>query len=336
MDGAWITPAWYVACASEELGAGPLACTLLDTPVVLFRDAAGRAGALLDRCAHRNVPLSLGRTFGGGLQCSYHGWRYDPEGNCVAVPGLCGETAKQSRVVPAFAVREEDGFVWVFGKPGETPAAGPFKPPALGDGYTVVRRKVEMEGPLQAVLENVLDVPHTAFLHRGLFLGNGERHRITARLSRLPQGIQAEYLGEPRPGGLAAKILSPSGGIVTHFDRFLLPSIAQVEYRLGGDAHFVSTSICTPIGPGRTRLDAIFAFRTRLPGWLVRPFLDPVATRIFEQDAAIVKAQAEAVRRFGGERFTSTAVDVLGLQIARLLRGAEPDPDWSREIEMEV
>jgi phenylpropionate dioxygenase-like ring-hydroxylating dioxygenase large terminal subunit len=336
MEGAWITPAWYVACASEELEAGPIGRTLLDTPIVLFRDAAGRAGALLDRCAHRNVPLSLGRAVEGGLQCSYHGWRYDSEGNCVAVPGLCGPAAKQSRVVPSFSVQEEEGFVWVFGKPGETPATGPFKLPALGDGYTVVRRRVEMEGPLQAVLENVLDVPHTAFLHRGLFRGNGERHRINARLSRLPQGIQAEYLGEPRPGGLAAKILSPSGGIVSHFDRFILPSIAQVEYRLGEDAHFVSTSICTPVGPTRTRLNAIFAFRARLPGWIVRPFLDPVATRIFEQDAAIVKAQAEAVRRFGGERYTSTAVDVLGLQIARLLKGAEPDPDWSRDIEMEV
>ena len=89
--------------------------------------ASGRAGALLDRCAHRNVPLSLGRTVEGRLQCAYHGWRYDPEGNCVAVPGLCGEAMKQSRVVPAFAVREADGFVWVFGKPGETPATSPFQ-----------------------------------------------------------------------------------------------------------------------------------------------------------------------------------------------------------------
>ncbi len=336
MEGAWLARAWYVACTSEELGAGPLPRTLLGTPIVLFRDGEGRAAALLDRCAHRNVPLSLGRAVEGGLRCGYHGWRYDGEGNCTAVPGLSGEAAKRSRAVPAFAAREQDGFVWVFASPGETPSTEPFRLPAFGDGYTVARRTVEMEGSLLAVLENALDVPHTAFLHKGLFRGKGERHRIRVRASRLPEGIQAEYVGEPRPEGLGARILSPAGGIVTHFDRFLLPSIAQVEYRMGEASHFVNTGICTPVEPARTRIYAVLAFRTRLPGWLVKLFLTPVATRIFEQDAAIVKAQADQARRFGGEDHASTAIDVLGLQIARLLRGAEPEADWSREIEMEV
>jgi phenylpropionate dioxygenase-like ring-hydroxylating dioxygenase large terminal subunit len=336
MEGAWLPRAWYVACTSEELGAGPLARTLLGMPVVLFRDGSGKAGALLDRCAHRNVPLSLGRAVDGALQCCYHGWRYDGEGNCTAIPGLLGDAGRRSRAVPAFSTREEDGFVWVFASPGETPSAGPFRLPAFGEGYTVARRTVEMEGTLLAVIENALDVPHTAFLHKGLFRGKGERHRIRVRALRLPDGIQAEYVGEPRPEGLGARILSPSGGIVTHFDRFILPSIVQVEYRMGEASHFVNTGICTPVEPARTRIYAVLAFRTRLPGWLVKLFLAPVATRIFEQDARIVRVQAEAARRWGGEQYSSTAIDVLGLQIARLLRGAEPEADWSREIEMEV
>ena len=139
----------------------------------------------------------------------------------------------------------------------------------------------------------------------------------------------------------AAKILSPSGGVVTHFDRFLLPSIAQVEYLLGSEARFLVNSICTPVEESRTRLTAIIRFRTRLPGWLVKLLLNPVATRIFEQDAGILKAQGAALKRWGGEHYASTAIDVLGLQIARLLKsaaaGTDPGPDdWSREIELEV
>ena len=82
----------------------------------------------------------------------------------------------------------------------------------------------------------------------------------------------------------------------------------------------------------------MISFRTRFPGWLVKLLLNPVATRIFKQDAFILKAQGENLRRFGGEHYASTAIDVLGLQIARLLRGAEPEPseDWTREIELEV
>jgi len=335
-----LTRAWYVACASAEFEDGPVARTILGTPIVLFRGAGGAPAALLDRCAHRNIALSLGKVVDRRLECAYHGWQYAEDGKCVKVPGLCGEAEKPARAVPRFAALEQDGFVWVFATPDAEPQGRPFAVPALGEGAVEVRRVVEVESPLHAALENALDVPHTAVLHRGLFRGERAPCRIKARVSRTPEGVQAEYLGEQRPGGWAAKILSPSGGVVTHFDRFILPSIAQVEYRLGTEAHFLVTSICTPVEDFRTRLHAVISFRTRLPGWLVKLVLNPVAMKIFRQDASILKAQGEALRRWGGAHYTSTAIDVLGLQIARLLRraetGEEPGEEWSREIELEV
>jgi chlorophyllide a oxygenase len=39
---------------------------------VLFRDAAGRPACVLDECAHRACPLSLGRVVDGCLECPYH------------------------------------------------------------------------------------------------------------------------------------------------------------------------------------------------------------------------------------------------------------------------
>ncbi|MGH7289247.1 MAG: Rieske 2Fe-2S domain-containing protein, partial [Myxococcota bacterium] len=70
---ARVLDGWYVACRSEELDAAPLARTVLGTPLVLFRGAEGRPGALLDRCPHRNFPLSQGRSLASGLlQCGYH------------------------------------------------------------------------------------------------------------------------------------------------------------------------------------------------------------------------------------------------------------------------
>jgi phenylpropionate dioxygenase-like ring-hydroxylating dioxygenase large terminal subunit len=338
-----VTRAWYPACASAELGRGPIARTLLGVPIVLFRTPDRKPAALLDRCAHRNVPLSLGRLRDDRIECAYHGWQYTAAGRCAKVPGLCGEAAREPRAVPAFAVRERDGLVWVYATPDVEPPGEPFAIPPLGEGATEVRRIVDVEAPLHATLENALDVPHTAVLHRGLFRGDRPPVRITARVSRTPEGLQAEYVGEPRPEGWAAKILSPSGGVVVHFDRFILPSIAQVEYRLGEEAHFRVDSICSPVDDAHTRIFAVIGFRTRLPGWLVKPLLAPVATRIFRQDAFILKAQADSIRRFGREQYASTAIDVLGLQILRLLRRAESgDPaedrpeEWTREIELEV
>ncbi|HEY1375095.1 MAG TPA: aromatic ring-hydroxylating dioxygenase subunit alpha [Candidatus Binatia bacterium] len=337
---ARVARAWYVACASRDLREKPLARTILGIPIVLFRAAGGTPAVLLDRCAHRNAPLSLGRTIGGELQCAYHGWRYDGAGACVDVPGLIGEAERTPRSVPRFAARERDGYVWVYAEANAEPAGEPFRLSPVTDGYTEVRRSVEVESTLHGALENALDVPHTAFLHKGLFRGAGAKKRIRVRVARTGDRVEAEYIGEPRPEGIAGKMLSPSGGVVTHFDRFILPSIAQVEYRLGEENHFLITTLCTPVEDFRTRLNAAILFRTRFPGWLVRLLIEPVARRIFNQDAAMLKHQTEAARRFGGERYTSTETDVLGLQIWQLLKRAErgeaPAEDWRREFEMEV
>src|SRR4051794_1908035 len=170
---------WYVACRSHDLRDRPLARTVLDRPIVLFRDGAGHAAALVDRCAHRNVPLSRGRRVGALLECAYHGWQYDAEGRCRVVPALRGEPEGKARNVATHAVREQEGYVWVCPEPGVDPAVTPYAFRHLDDArYTSIHVSYDVEATLHAALENVLDVPHTAFLHRGLFRG-GTRNAIT-------------------------------------------------------------------------------------------------------------------------------------------------------------
>jgi hypothetical protein len=165
-------------------------------------------------------------------------------------------------------------------------------------------------------------VPHTAFLHRGLFRG-GKRNEISATVRRSSDRVEVQYDGEPRPSGIAGRVLSPGGGTVEHWDRFILPSIAQVEYRLGGDVHFLVTSLCTPVTDFRTRMFALVEFKTRFPARAVQRLLEPFALRIFGQDAQMLRAQSDNIRRFGGEQYMSTELDFLGPHIWRLLKQAE-------------
>jgi len=322
---AHVADDWYIVCESQQLRDKPIAATLLNTPLVVFRDGNGIAGALLDRCPHRNVPLSLGAVKGENLECAYHGWQFDRRGICQAVPGLVGEQKSTGRRVPAFALREQDGFVWVYATPDAEPAREPFRFPLIGErGYTTVRHIVEAESSIHAVAENALDVPHTAYLHGGLFRSaTGKRNEIEVVIRRWHDRVEAEYIGEPRPSGLAGRLLAPGGGPVTHFDRFILPSIVQVEYRLGEKSHLCISSALTPVSDFYTRLFAVISFRLPIPGWLVALFLRPLALRIFQQDAGMLKRQTETIQQFGGEQYMSTEIDVIGPQIYRLLKQAE-------------
>ena len=168
----------------------------METPIVLFRDRRGAPHALVDRCPHRNAPLSLGSVVDGTLQCGYHGWRFDGSGTCAAVPGLDATPDAPNRSATSHAVTEADGFVWIWGEPGASPSGRPFAFPSLAetDDHRRVGRTVfqcDLESTMHAALENALDVPHTAYLHGGIFRGKKAAtrdHRRPARAARRHRG----------------------------------------------------------------------------------------------------------------------------------------------------
>ncbi len=321
--GTDFAPGWYVVASSSQLRAKPRRVLLNGLPLVTFRDARGQSIALLDRCPHRNAPLSAGRIVGDHIQCHYHGWEFDRRGACKAVPGLCGESDHPARHVPSFACRDSQGWVWVYSEPDVEPDRSPYHIPCADEkGYLTVREHLEMPGPLDAVAENALDVPHTAFVHAGLFRKNRDRKRIEVVIRALDDGVEAQFIGENRPEGLVGRLLAPQGGEVFHWDRFLLPCIAQVEYRLGEQSHLVTTAALTPRTPTVTDLFATVAVKVPVPRPILRTVFKPVAMRILRQDIEILRRQTEQVERFGQEDFASTEIDVLGLRIKKLLREA--------------
>ncbi len=326
---------WHVACLGSELAGRPVARKVLGVPMVLFRDASGSARALVDRCPHRNVPLSFGRCNGGALECGYHGWRFDGEGHCVDVPGLDEVDADRPvRRVDPFPVAERDGMVWVVPS-GVVPADGPMHLTGVGEeGYRAIHLRLEVPGPMVAAVENALDVPHTSFLHRGLFRGRRDRVPVGVTVRHGADRVEACFEGEPVPPGVIGKLLGANGGVIDHTDRFVVPALAQVEYRLG-DHHIVLNAFYTPVDDESCVLHAAAAYRLPIPTAVARTAVLPLAKMILRQDNGILRRQRENVARFGGERFVNTTIDILGPHIVRLLRRhergeatlAEPQPD---------
>jgi len=314
---------WYPVARASELGRRPLAVTLMETPLVVLRGAGGVPAVLLDRCAHRNYPLSLGRvTDDGALECGYHGWTYDGGGQCLRVPGLRDGRTRATWRVPSHASVEQDGLVWAWGEPDAEPTRPPFVLPVLGGpGAGEVVFRYDLDSTLRGSLENALDVPHTAFLHRGIFRG-GDPHPITAVRRPIDDGVEVQYFGEPVGLG-PIRLPEDSGRTFDHWDRFFLPSIAQIEYAVDGWFRIVNTIVHLPMSRFRTRAWFVVRFESRLPAPLVRAAVRLQGKRILRQDADALARQTERTRSLGGERYTSTELDLLGTAIWRLLRHAE-------------
>src|SRR5690242_16775843 len=83
----FVRNAWYVAAAIAEIDDKPLARTILNEPIVIFKNGRGEICALEDRCCHRGAPLALGDPTETGIRCGYHGMEFNREGVCTFIPG---------------------------------------------------------------------------------------------------------------------------------------------------------------------------------------------------------------------------------------------------------
>jgi phenylpropionate dioxygenase-like ring-hydroxylating dioxygenase large terminal subunit len=164
---------WYTAATSTELGAKPLARTICNEPLVIFRGEDGTVAVLSDRCPHRKAPLSSGEVVGSDIQCGYHGIRFAADGACTHVPGNV-PVGRDFRA-RCFPAREVHGlmFVWF----GEASLADPALIPDFDEnvkpGWTGVHGLLYVKANYQLLIDNILDLTHVVFVHKTTLAGGG-------------------------------------------------------------------------------------------------------------------------------------------------------------------
>ena len=195
--------AWYVAAWPEEIGEEPLARTIMNQPIVLFRDADGRAAALEDRCCHRGAPLTHGTVVADGIECGYHGLVYDRTGRCVRVPGqerIAGEARVQS-----YPVVERQQFVWIWmGDPAlaDEGAILDFPYHDQPDRWPHRRAMFRIAANYMMMIDNLMDLSHLGYVHAGTIGGSPMTHSTAEmKVERRPTGVllTREMHGMPPP-----------------------------------------------------------------------------------------------------------------------------------------
>lgn len=345
--------AWYAVHVADILDpCRPHKTQLLGMNIVIWNDGPtvdgkkqlGKWRVFEDACAHRQAPLSEGRIEAdGNLLCSYHAWRYDGSGDCVALPyspehlqakHMCSCRAK----VKSYPVQEIDGLIFVWPETGpdaekEAMATPPplieeLHDPALVDKWIKFPTNLrDLELGWDVFFENAMDPSHFLVAH----------HNVTGNRYTDPKWFDMKNVRPIAENGLAVK------GLPGTFD-FRPPCLVKNQQ----DGGVIFAIYNTPTSPGHCRhigflvLDlnsvagesgvvdkkAVELFTGPMPIWLQH-----VVTSFFlHQDAVLLhhqeqnfkdkgfEGQATSEKRFGEVTYTPNEVDIGSIQFRRWIR----------------
>lgn len=310
-DTLMLTGFWYRALPADRVHRNQLQqALLLDIPLVIGRDRAGRAFALRDACPHRGMPLHCGRFDGEKLECSYHGWQFDAHnGQCTLIPSLTSDqNLKIDRIYAgSYPCDEKDGFIWAyipdppppgagFGRRIETPGDAPEVERFSGK-YKTAYLTAGMPVSIDHGIIGLMDPAHGPFVHQAWWWRSRHSiHEKTKNFEPIPNGFRMSA-HTPSSNSAPYKLLrlyAAADSITTTID-FLLPNLRREVIR-AGKYWFSSLTTVTPITRNQCRIDVVAAWN--IFRWM--PFgaelLKYVFSKFVEQDRRTMELQAEGLK----------------------------------------
>ncbi|MBH8554728.1 Rieske 2Fe-2S domain-containing protein [Nostocaceae cyanobacterium CENA357] len=163
---------WYPVCFAQDLPKDhPYSFSLYDESFVLFKNKDRQLICLTDRCPHRAARLSDGQIIDGKIECSYHGWQFGQDGQCLHIPQLPADVKiPVNACVESFKVVEHQGIIWIWAQAGE--AAVEELIPTLADLENPIFVSTDYMRDLpydqSYFIENVIDPAHIPISHDGI------------------------------------------------------------------------------------------------------------------------------------------------------------------------
>jgi phenylpropionate dioxygenase-like ring-hydroxylating dioxygenase large terminal subunit len=157
---------------------------------VIFRDESGKAHCLHDVCTHRGASLSHGKTKGDCVECPYHGWQFNGQGNVVKIPSLGPDDQDKIPArtkIDSYPVHEQYGLIFAFlgdlpeeeRPPLMVPHSNPSAIDYSGEEWRFVTQGWHVKTNYERAVENGIDPAHNEFVHaRHGFLGARTEYKI--------------------------------------------------------------------------------------------------------------------------------------------------------------
>jgi phenylpropionate dioxygenase-like ring-hydroxylating dioxygenase large terminal subunit len=284
---------WYYALPGGQIEAGQmLAKQLLGEPIVFGRTRDGEVFALRDICPHRAVPLSCGRFDGAQIECAYHGWKFDRQGQCTLIPAL---NEDQELDLSKFQVRkypvcEVQGNIWIYMSDLERGEVTPTHPVPIVAGFEDRHYQFALTMNFPCFVDHavigLMDPSHVPFVHRAWWWRND---------TILTPEVKAF---DPSPYGFTMRrhrlqqetfFYRLLGGNTEVEIAFQLPGV-RIEQIVTDKNRVANLTVITPLSETETEVTTLFYTTI---GWFkpLTPILAPFVRTFLGQDRDMVMKQ---------------------------------------------
>lgn len=283
---------WYVADEVANITDKPKKVKMLGFDFVLFRDSNGTIGCLSDVCIHKGASLAAGIMQGSCVECPYHGWQFNIEGNVTKIPSLPDETPIPTRArVDSYPVQEKYDWIWVFLgdlPEEERPPLPDFPEYDDSENYRCIRGEWLWKADYVRVVENGVDFGHAPFVHpRFGDRENAQIHDFTLEQDEWSASAKVTYL-PPLTTGIWRKGRTERTPVSAQSGFHVSGAMVRIDVWIRPTWKMVIFDVNTPIDQHTTITRFIMA-RT----FFRNPLFDGDARRrtmrIFEQDTRIVE-----------------------------------------------
>lgn len=292
---------WYPVVFQVDMPVDtPYSFALYGEPLVLFRDQQGRLACVPDRCPHRAAHLSNGKLIEGKLECLYHGWQFNINGDCVRIPQLpAGKQIPKPACLKTYRTAETQGMIWIW--PGSADMADeasiPVIPALSQSGMFCVDYLIDLPYDQTYLVENIIDVAHIHIAHDGIRGGGKREFALPLEfvvLENSPSGIKGQF----RSIGLSSE--REMTKINSAEVEFVAPNLIHYESKYQNPALVSGLALYSlPLASGRSRLlyrkySNFYAWRERIkPRWLEHW----TQNTILKQDMALIIGQYAEIER---------------------------------------
>lgn len=190
-----VVESWYCVGDIDELGSKNLfSVTIGQQELVVFRTKDGKVHCLDAFCSHMGLRLSTGSVEGDTVQCKFHHWRYNGQGE--AHDSGC-KKLHESKNLKSYPVEVRYGLIWIWA--GDKARYNLPWHQDLGEGSFVFRKGPAYKRPSHPHISllNALDIQHVNTVH-ALEMNVTAQHHEADDKSYIHYDFEGKFLTESK------------------------------------------------------------------------------------------------------------------------------------------